>query len=77
MGKTVEIVCDKCGKDLSYTSNCEDYYLVVNSCSKSPWYHQQGMRGGAVTSMAISPPIDRPHYFCDLRCLEEWIDHHK
>ena len=63
--KTTTIICDSCGKDLTFTGNCEDYYLTVASASK--W-----KRGNFVTLMAISPPLDREHTFCGLSCLDLW-----
>lgn len=65
MTRTTEIICDGCGADLTYTGNCEDYYLVVKSASKLS-------RGGFVTEMAKYPPIKREHDFCDLVCLDHW-----
>src|SRR6185312_9710099 len=72
MPRKTEFTCDGCGEDLTYTGNCEDYYLVVTYGSKQPWYVKEGLRGGAVTSMAKSPPVDRDYYFCDLKCLDYW-----
>ena len=69
---TRQVICDACGKDLTYTGNCEDYYLVVSSASKEPWYRREGKRGGFVTSMGKYPPVDREHDFCGLDCLDLW-----
>ena len=66
MGKTVHIICDGCSRDITTTANCEDYRLVLSSESK------QGYGGGSYTMMAISPPVDRTFYFCDLPCLDQW-----
>lgn len=74
MGKIVQITCDGCGEDLTYTGNCEDYYLVVSYSSKVPLYVKEGLPGGVVTAVAIAPPIKCNHYFCDLRCLDHWSD---
>lgn len=63
--RTTTILCDSCGNDLTYTGNCEDYYLTLASASK--W-----QRGGSVTLMAISPPTDRDYTFCGLTCLDLW-----
>lgn len=65
--QTTEIKCDQCAKDLTYTGNCEDYYLTLHSSSKAS-------RGGCVTLMAIRPPIGRAHHFCGLSCLDKWRD---
>ena len=66
MGKTVQIICDGCAHDITTTGNCEDYRLVLLAESKP------GYGGGAYTSMAISPPVDRAFYFCGLQCLDHW-----
>ena len=75
MGRTEQIICDSqhCQKDLTYTGNCEDYRLVLRSQSKTPWYVREGRSGGAVTAMAITPPVARPYYFCGLECLKQWF----
>lgn len=65
----IEINCDGCGHDLTYTGNCVDYRLVLGNESK-PTY--PGAR--AVTAMGISPPVDRAHHFCGLDCLDHWRD---
>lgn len=70
--KSRQITCDACGADLTYTGNCEDYYLVVSSASKAPWYSKDGGRGGFVTAMAKYPPVEREHDFCGLKCLDLW-----
>src|SRR5688500_12856702 len=73
MGKVVKVTCDGCGKDLTTRTNSVDYRLVLGSESK-PGYGE-----GAYTDMAIYPPTDRTYYFCDLRCLDHWLDrkHHE
>lgn len=75
--QTTEIKCDACSYDLQYTGNCEDWSLVLGSQAKKPWYMREGLRGGAVTSMALRPPVDRTYHFCGLGCLAKWmIDQH-
>lgn len=74
MAETTEIKCDQCGKDLTYTGNCQDYYLVLGSASKAPWFLKDGERGGVLTSMAIRPPVSRTHHFCGFGCLDAWRD---
>jgi hypothetical protein len=65
MGRTTEITCDGCATDITYTRNCEDYYLVVTHGSKQS-------RGIVLTLVAKQPPVDRDYYFCDLKCLDHW-----
>jgi hypothetical protein len=66
------VKCDGCDADLTFTGNCEDWYLVLGNESKRPWYQEHGYAGGAVTSMAMYPPVNRTHHFCNLRCLDKW-----
>jgi hypothetical protein len=75
MGLVTKVTCDGCGLDLTTTGNCEDWRLVLTYEAKTPWYVAEGQRGGAVTSMAIEPPIKRTYYFCGLECLDQWRDH--
>lgn len=73
MPKEIKIICDCCANDLTYTSNYEDYYLVLSSSHKLPWFAQKGERSGAVTCMLIEPPIKENRYFCGLECLNKWM----
>lgn len=77
MGEQVKITCDSCERDLTYTGNCEDYRLILSYESKLPWYYEHGETCGAVTDMGILPPINRKHVFCDMGCLEKWMDKKK
>ena len=73
MGRDIKVTCDQCEHDLTYTGNCEDWRLVLTYEAQTPWYVREGMRGGAVTAMAIAPPVDRTYTFCDLGCLAAWL----
>lgn len=64
--RKLEITCDNCGKDLTYTGNCEDYYLSLDNVSKR---REPGTQ--VVTMMGISPPIQRSMDFCGVECLLE------
>lgn len=66
MPRTLEIICDGCGQDLTTTGNCVDYRLCLEN---------EGIpsRGGIVTAMAAYPALERDAYFCDMRCLLKWI----
>ena len=77
MSERTEIVCDACGEDVQYTGNAEGYRLVLGNQSRAPWFVRDGLRGGAVTSMAVQPPIDRAHHFCGLPCLAFWMEPHR
>ena len=64
--------CDGCHKDITTTSNSEDWRLVLTSQPKMLWYEAEGLRGGVVTDVAMRRPIDRSHHFCNLKCLDVW-----
>lgn len=64
--KDVSITCDQCGGDLTFTANCDDYRLVVQSERLLPY-----PGGGAVTAMAVYPPVARAYHFCGLGCLRK------
>lgn len=66
MGKTVQVLCDGCGRDLTTRSNMVDYRLVLSSESKP------GRGAGVHTAMMIYSPVDRDYYFCVLPCLDYW-----
>lgn len=64
--KDTTITCDQCERDLTVTTNCEDYRLglIVQSIPSC---------GGAVTLMATHPPLERDHHFCGARCFKQWV----
>lgn len=74
MSETRKIICDECLSDLTYTGNCEDYYLVLTVGSKAPWFAAEGHSGGFLTAMAIRKPIDGTRHFCDLKCMDGYRD---
>lgn len=63
----IEITCDACGTDLTFTTNCEDWRLVLANQSLPS-------RGGLVTLAAIYPAIKRTAHFCGIQCLRQWLD---
>jgi len=60
------MICEECKTDLTYTSNCEDFRIKVES-EKIP------NQGGAVTLINVNPAFDRDLYFCDEQCLSRWF----
>lgn len=66
--KKVEILCDQCQDDLTYTSNCDDYRLSLRSEALE---HRDSTL--PVTLMAKFPDIEREHHFCGLTCLKRWV----
>lgn len=67
MAESYKVTCDHCRSDLTNTGNCVDYRLVLKSESLPP-------RSNSVTAMMIYPPVERPHHFCGLGCLDKWRD---
>jgi len=67
MVERTEITCDGCGRDLTYTGNCEAYRLALSN-------ERIRSRGSIVTSMAAYPAIERTAHFCKLSCLRKWLD---
>jgi hypothetical protein len=65
MGKSVKIICDNCGRDLTITGNSIDYRLALMNQSIPS-------RGGAVTDVMVYPPLDSDKYFCGWGCFCEW-----
>ena len=61
-----EYKCDTCNKDLTRTSNCEDYRILLTS-ERIPSV------GGFVTMMAIDPTFKRAYHFCGSNCLVAFI----
>lgn len=66
MTSITTITCDSCNADLTYTSNCMDYRLVLANESKA-------REGNFATLMNLSPPIDRTMHYCGLGCLKRWV----
>ncbi len=65
MSKQTKITCDSCGKDLTFTGNCDGYYITLANTRMASW-------GGAVTLMAVYPALDHDLTFCGLTCLDLW-----
>lgn len=67
MSKAVKIECDYCKFDLTYTTNCVDYYLTLSLCKKTN-------NTNISTLMHIEPPINGDMHFCDVRCLKRHFE---
>lgn len=67
MTKLTIITCDSCSKDLTTTSNCEDFRIAVVP-------ERVPSAGGVVTLMAIEAPLKgKTHHFCGPACLYRWV----
>jgi hypothetical protein len=64
---TYKVTCDKCGTDITYTDNVDDYRLVlmVERISSNPNIN-------VLTSMNNYPPIARNMHFCGIKCLKTY-----
>lgn len=61
-----KIICAKCGRDLTTTTNSEAYRVKL--CSEDI-----PSECGVVTDMAAYPDYARPVHFCDEYCLRGWL----
>ena len=68
-----QVNCDGCELDITTTGNYEDWRLVLDCEPKTLWFIAEGKQGGAVTDMALSPPVDRAYHFCGIGCLVHWL----
>lgn len=67
MGKSVSVICDHCGRDLTTTGNSIDYRIAVLN-------QPIPVRGGGVvTNMMIYPKLEADAYFCGCECLKRWV----
>lgn len=65
--KTIKIVCDNCGDDITTTGA----YPAFRLCLKSePLPHT----GNSTMDVHVLPPIDQDKYFCGKNCLVEWVN---
>ena len=66
MTMQVKVTCDKCGKDITTTGNCENWRLaVINEPIPS--------RGGVVTLMHAEPVLETNLYFCSWNCIDGYF----
>lgn len=61
-----KIVCDQCGKDLTYTSFTMEYRIQVTGI------RMPGEEGAALCSDMRSDPIGDPKDLCSIDCLRFW-----
>lgn len=74
MASKTEIICDQCGKDLTYTGYSAEYRLVLGSEPLAPWFMKDHADGGALKMMSLPRPVDRTYHFCKLKCMDAWRD---
>ncbi len=67
--KKEEVTCDVCQRDLTTTTNCEGWRMLL-TCEAIP------PRGNTVTLMHVAPQLDRSYHFCGFKCFKEWSNSH-
>lgn len=68
MPKEVEIRCDQCSSDLTYTGNSIDYRLAL-LVERLPIHPNARV----VTDVGRYRPIEHDAYFCGAHCLAKWV----
>ncbi len=68
MGKVTTVTCDRCDRDITYTGNCIDYRvtLINEAIPRNPKHN-------SFTLMQIYPYLENNVYFCNTRCLKDWV----
>ncbi len=64
----IHVTCDACERDLTYTSNSEEWRIVLSNeaIPNTP--------GCYMLTAANRPPLlERTYHFCGKRCLSEWL----
>lgn len=64
--KKTDYFCDACGYVLTDTNEVPRFRLHLTA-------QRMEHRNLHVCAIAITPPIQRDHHFCDLKCLKSWI----
>jgi len=67
MTKETIITCDRCNLDLTWTSNCVDYRIILTD-------ENIPSKGGAVTAMLLHPHINGAKHFCNFKCMKDWVN---
>jgi hypothetical protein len=70
MGKTIQIKCDGCDHDLTYSKGGYDHCLVLED-------REYGPNSQVVLGYMTYPEIQNDCYFCGIKCLKKWIQEKK
>lgn len=65
--KKVEIFCDNCERDITYTGNSVDWRVSLVNERIPP-------NDGCVTDMHIYPILDEDMHFCSHMCLVDGVN---
>ena len=63
--KITKVTCDQCNKDITMSTNCEDWRIILAS-------EAIPAKGDIVTLLHIYKPIETKH-FCGVECLKTWV----
>ena len=67
MPREEKITCDVCRKDLTYVDFVPRFRLCLTAEDIS-------FVGNVIAAVLVYPPIEKPMYFCGLKCLWDWSD---
>ena len=68
--QTVTTKCDYCGADISHTDLPMSWRLTLTT---EPVRRRPGTNASLGNSDPVDVPLDRPHHFCGLGCLADWL----
>jgi hypothetical protein len=68
MGEKAKITCDGCGKDITTTTQMPAFRLHLSAeCLPNT--------SRMIYAVLVYPPIESDCYFCDIECLQHWLNH--
>lgn len=66
----IQIKCDNCGRDLSYSNGGYDHCLILKD-------REYGPDSNIIIDYYIYPLLDEDKYLCDFGCLKKWMEKEK
>lgn len=63
----IEIKCDECRTDLTYSGGSYCHCLHLKN-------RKYGPKDGHIIDVYFHPIINEDKYFCDLNCLKKWLE---
>lgn len=68
---SAEIHCDGCEKDITNTHDSADFRLVLEA------EHMAAFPGRDLAMLKLTAPFNHKHHFCNLGCLNYWLNKNK
>lgn len=68
--RTEAIFCDNCRSDLTTSQGTCGYRTVLQA-------EQIPARGNMVAPTHVRPEPERPHHFCNIACLVQFLEKHR